>query len=67
MKLKDLKKGEPFTLKSIDNPHSSIVYIKGTYNRHAKKYKCVNFEDNSKTKMLDPNKYVYQDFVDFDD
>lgn len=39
MKLKDIKKGEYFTLKPIAEPKESQVYIKEEYDRSEKK-KC---------------------------
>lgn len=63
MKVKDLKIGEYFTIKPIENPKESQVYIRGEYDRTDKKYCCGKFSDVSAYKMLDGNKEVYTDFI----
>ena len=62
-KIKELKKGEFFTLKSIDNPKESQVYIRGDYDRSEKKYDCGKFSDICYSRMFDGNKVVYTDFT----
>lgn len=63
MTIKELKKGEYFTLKAIDNPTEKQVYVKGDYDRSEKRYEAVNFADISKAKYLKPNTVVYVDFI----
>lgn len=63
MKLKDLKLGEYFTLKPIEEPKESQVYIRGEYDRSEKKYDCGKFSDISYSRMIDGNKEVYTDFT----
>ena len=63
MKLKDLKIGEYFTLKPLENPKESQVYIRGEYDRTDKKYCCGKFSDISYSRLLDGNKEVYTDFT----
>lgn len=63
MKLKDLKIGEYFTLKPIEEPKESQVYIRGKYDRSEKKYSCIKFSDISFEKMINGDKEVYTDFI----
>lgn len=43
--LKDIKKGTYFTLKPIEEPKDSQVYVKGDYDRSEKKFECQKFTD----------------------
>lgn len=63
MKIKDLKKGEYFTIKPIEEPKETQVYIKGEYDRNSKKYCCGKFSDISYSRDFDGNKEVYTDFT----
>lgn len=62
-KLKDLKQGEWFTLKPIEYPKESQVYIRGEYDRTAKKYDCGKFSDICYTRLLKGDIPVYTDFT----
>lgn len=65
MKLKELKKGDFFTLK----PHgekcvsSSQVFIRGEYDRTEKKYDCGRYDDIGYSRYFSGNKEVYTDFI----
>lgn len=63
MTIKELKKGEYFTIKPIENPKESQVYIRDEYDRADKKYCCIKFSDISVSRMFDGNKEVYTDFT----
>ena len=65
MKLKDLKSGEYFVLKSLDGktPKESQVYIKGEYDRSEKKYLCGKFCDISYSRYFKGDKEVFTDFT----
>ena len=63
MKLKDLKIGEYFTLKPIEEPKENQVYIRGEYDRTERKYECGKFSDISYTRYIDGNREVYTDFT----
>lgn len=63
MKLKELKKGDFFTLKPISNPTEKQVYIKGEYDRSEKKYCCGKFSDISAYRMIKADTVVYTDFT----
>jgi hypothetical protein len=43
--IKSLKQGEYFTLKQIEEPKESQVYVKGDYDRSMKMYSCYKFDD----------------------
>ena len=65
MKLKELKKGEYFTRKSLNGQEakSSQVYIKDYYDRGSEKYWCYKWGDISKGMALKGDTEVYQDFI----
>lgn len=45
-RLKELKRGEFFTLKDYgEYPEDARVYVKGDYDRSLKKYSCTRFMD----------------------
>lgn len=63
MKLKELKQGDWFTLKPIENPKESQVYIRGEYDRTEKKYDCGKFSDISYSRLLKGDTEVYTEFT----
>lgn len=63
MKLKDLKKGEFFTLKNVLYPTESQVFVRGSYDREKKTYSCHYFNDINHERFLKGNKEVYTDFI----
>lgn len=63
MKLKDLKKGTWFTLKPIEHPRESQVYIKSDYDRSECKYWAQRWSDISDGRFLPGDREVYIDFV----
>ena len=63
MKVKDLKKGEYFTIKPLEEPKENQVYIRGEYDRSTKKYDCGRFDDLSYSREFDGNKEVFIDFT----
>ena len=65
MKVKDLKKGEYFTRKSLGEQEAkpSQVYIRGEYDRSTKKYWCQKWNDICKEISLKGDTEVYQDFI----
>lgn len=63
MKLKDLKIGEYFTLKPIEEPTENQVYIRGEYDRTERKYDCGKFSDISFSRLLKGDKEVYTEFT----
>lgn len=63
MTVKQLKKGEWFTLKPISEPKENQVFIRGDYDRTEKKYECGKFSDISYSRLLKGDTEVYTDFV----
>ena len=61
-KIKDLKKGEYFTLKPMEEAKESQVYIRGDYERSSKRYSCIRFDDMCKERFFKGDKEVYVDF-----
>ena len=50
--LKDLKKGEFFTKKLIEEPKETQVFIRGEYDKSEKKYEITRFSDFCDTAYL---------------
>jgi hypothetical protein len=63
MTIRELKKGEFFTLKPIAEPKESQVYIRDEYDRTSKKYTAYKFNDINAFRELKPNTQVYTDFT----
>lgn len=63
VKVKDLKKGDYFTLKDIKNPTESQVYVRGEYIREEKKYSCYKFSDINAERLFVGEKLVFTDFI----
>ena len=60
--VKALKKGDWFTLKPIEEPKESQVYIRDEYDRSTKRYLCGKFCDISASREFKGDKVVYTDF-----
>lgn len=60
--LKDLKKGQWFTIKPLEEPKESQVFIREDYDRELKKYMCGKFDDISAYRYFKGDKIVYIDF-----
>lgn len=63
MKLKEIKKGDYFTKKPIEEPKLNQVWVKGDYDRSIKKYECYRFSDVNCFIYVDGNKEVFTDFT----
>ena len=63
MTVKQLKKGEFFTRTPIGHPTEKQVFIRGEYDRAAKKYECTRFDDISSTIYLRGDKEIFTDFT----
>ena len=61
-KLKELKKGEWFTIKPIEEPKESQVFIRDDYDRGLKRFLCGKFDDISAYRYFKGEKTVYVDF-----
>lgn len=63
MKLRDVKKGDFFTLKDYDEPKESQVYVKGNYDYSAKAFCCHKFSDVGFCRLFKSDRDVFTDFV----
>lgn len=63
MTLNQLKKGEWFTLKPIEYPKESQVYVRGDYERSEKKYSCSKWSDINAERFLKGTTVVYTEFI----
>lgn len=62
-KLRDLKIGEFFTRKQIENPREEQVLIRCAFDQSSKKYACQRYSDISDFVSLSGDTLVYTDFV----
>lgn len=63
MKVKELKKGDWFTKKSIEYPKENQVWIRDEYDRTAKRYYIYRFSDINDVQYIKGDKEVYIDFI----
>lgn len=63
MTVKELKKGEFFTKKDIQNPTERQVFIRGEYDRAQKKYECTRFDDASSCCYMKGDAPAFTDFT----
>lgn len=63
MIVKELKPGTFFTLKPLENPKDSQVYVRGAYDRSEKKFECQKFSDISSCRYLKGTTEVFTDFI----
>lgn len=63
MIIKDIKKGDYFTLKEISEPKESQVYIKGEYDKSSKTYSCCKFNDMNEERFYKGNKIIFAEFI----
>ena len=61
--LKDLKKGEFFTKKPIEEPKETQVFIRGEYDRGERKYEISRFSDFCDIAFLKGTAKVYVGFT----
>ena len=62
-KIKDLKRGDYFTLTPVKEPNISQVWVRGEYNRLAGKYSCWKFNDTNHEKLMKGSQTVYINFT----
>ncbi len=62
-KVKELKKGDFFTLRPIAEPKESQVWIRGEYVAADKRYECTRFDDFCAFCYLPGDKEVFTDFT----
>lgn len=61
--LKDVKKGEYFTLKPIEYPSESRVFVRDEYDRETKKFGCYKWSDVNQYTEKKGTTTVYIDFI----
>lgn len=62
-KLRDLKIGEFFTRKQIENPREEQVLIRCAFDPQTRKFPCQRYSDISDFVNLSGDTLVYTDFV----
>lgn len=62
MKIKDLKAGDCFTLRPIEEPKESQVWIRGGYDRGMRLFECTRFDD-IEVRYMEGHRDVYIDFT----
>lgn len=62
-KVRDLKKGDFFTLKPIEYPKESQVWVMDFYDRHDREYCASKFSDINVGKGFKGDKEVYTGFT----
>lgn len=63
VRLKELKKGDFFTLKPIELPCSNQVYVRGGYDKSTKDYSCTKYNDTCVERFLKGDRLVYVGFT----
>ena len=63
MTIRELKKGDYFTLKEIAEPKESQVWVRGEYDRASKTYSATNWSDTSRERFFKAGKVVFVDFT----
>ena len=63
MTIRELKKGEFFLVKALENPTENQVYVRGDYDRSQKKYECYKFSDINSIRYFKGDKDIYTDFT----
>lgn len=63
IRLKDLKKGDYFTVVPVECAKESQVWIRGEYLRCCNKYSVYKFEDINHENFMKGEKTVYADFI----
>ena len=61
--LRELKKGDFFTKRDIACPSEAQVWIRGDYDRSAKRYECTRFSDFCDVQMMPGDKIVFCGFT----
>ena len=61
--VRELKKGQWFTLKPIEEPKDNQVWVRGDYDRVSKTYGANNFDDMNRERFFKGDKEVYVDFI----
>lgn len=63
MKIRELKPGQYFTLKQIDEPKESQVWVRGEYDRSSRTYSATNFSDMNRERFFKGDREVHTEFT----
>lgn len=63
MTIRELKKGELFTIKPIENPTDNQVWVRGDYDRETRTYSATRYSDMNSERFFSGTKTVYTDFT----
>ena len=63
MKIKDLKAGDFFTLRPIEEPKESQVWIRGDYDRSMRLFECTRVDADREVRYMEGHRNVYIDFT----
>lgn len=63
MTIKELKKGDFFTLKEVEYPTDRQVYVRGEYDRTERAYYCHKWHDVNDGRFFKGTRKAYTDFV----
>lgn len=63
MTIKELNKGELFTLKEIEFPTDRQVYVRGEYDRTERAYWCHKWDDVNGGRYFKGTRKAYTDFT----
>ena len=61
--IRELMVGDFFTLKPSEEPHSSVVWVRGPYDRGNKKFLCYKFEDVMHERYFKAHTIVWTGFT----
>ena len=63
MKIQELKKGEYFTIKPIEEPRESQVFVYDGHDRSLRRYIGIKFNNISLDRAFKKDTEVYTDFI----
>lgn len=63
MKIRELKRGDYFTLKDIAEPKESQVWVRGEYDRSTRTYSATNFSDMNRERCFKGDRQIFTDFT----
>lgn len=61
--IKDLKKGDFFTKRPIEEPREDQVWVRGDYDRSSRRYECCRFDDVNTACFLIGGRQVFTGFT----
>lgn len=61
--IRNMKKGDFFTLKKIEYPTDRQVWVRGDYDRSLKAYEYYRFDDVNEIRYISGKTLVYTEFI----